>query len=221
VLRLLASLVPVAVAGALSTVPASITIIILLSPNPRRRALAFLIGTITGSVVIVGLSSVGLGFLSDIPRWNEDEFQAALGLLIGAFLIGYAVYLFRRKGTRESAMLGKITGRFQSARTWEFIGLGVGLNLRPKALVLAITAGALISVQEPSPIVETLLILGYAVVAQSAVVLPIAYWVRAPERAEGQLAAAYAWLQRNGRLVTAATILAIGVFIAGYSLLQL
>nr|WP_276606333.1 GAP family protein [Arthrobacter sp. CAU 1506] len=211
---------PVAVAGAMSTVPASITIVILLSSHPRRRALAFLIGTITGSVVIVGLSSVGLGFLSNIPRWNEDEFQAALGLVIGAFLIGYAVYLFRRKGTRESAMLGKITAKFQSARTWEFIGLGLGLNLRPKALVLAVTAGALISVQEPSALVRTLLVLGYAVLAQSAVVVPILYWVRSPERAEGQLAAVYAWLQRNGRIVTAATILAIGAFIIGYSLLQ-
>ncbi|TJY71461.1 hypothetical protein E4J89_04230 [Arthrobacter sp. CAU 1506] len=204
----------------MSTVPASITIVILLSSHPRRRALAFLIGTITGSVVIVGLSSVGLGFLSNIPRWNEDEFQAALGLVIGAFLIGYAVYLFRRKGTRESAMLGKITAKFQSARTWEFIGLGLGLNLRPKALVLAVTAGALISVQEPSALVRTLLVLGYAVLAQSAVVVPILYWVRSPERAEGQLAAVYAWLQRNGRIVTAATILAIGAFIIGYSLLQ-
>ncbi|WP_346763369.1 GAP family protein [Arthrobacter sp. CAU 1506] len=219
-LAVLVSLVPVAVAGAMSTVPASITIVILLSSHPRRRALAFLIGTITGSVVIVGLSSVGLGFLSNIPRWNEDEFQAALGLVIGAFLIGYAVYLFRRKGTRESAMLGKITAKFQSARTWEFIGLGLGLNLRPKALVLAVTAGALISVQEPSALVRTLLVLGYAVLAQSAVVVPILYWVRSPERAEGQLAAVYAWLQRNGRIVTAATILAIGAFIIGYSLLQ-
>jgi len=202
-------------------VPASITIIILLSPHPRRRALAFLIGTLAGSVVIVGFSSVGLGFMPVIPRWNEDELKAALGLLIGAFLIGYAVYLFRRKGTGESAMLGKITARFQSARTWEFIGLGLGLNLRPKALLLAITAGVLISVQEPSPLEGILLVLGYAVVAQSAVVLPITYWVRAPERAEGQLAAANAWLQRNGRMVTAVTILAIGAFIGVYSLLQL
>ncbi|MEV7646630.1 GAP family protein [Arthrobacter sp. NPDC089319] len=220
-LQLIVSLVPVAVAGAMSTVPASITIIILLSPRPRRRALAFLISTIAGSVVIVGLSSVGLGLMPVIPRWNEDELTAALGLVIGAFLIGYAVYLFRRKGTGESAMLGKITARFQSARTWEFIGLGLGLNLRPKALLLAITAGVLISVQEPSPLAGALLVLGYAVVAQSAVVLPITYWVRAPERAEGQLAAAYAWLQRNGRLVTAVTMLAIGAFIGGYSLLQL
>lgn len=219
-LGVLVSLVPVAVAGAMSTVPASITIVILLSPQPRRRALAFLLGTITGSVVIVGLSSVGLGFLSNIPRWNEDEFQAALGLVIGAFLIGYAAYLFSRKGTRESAMLGKITAKFQSARTWEFIGLGLGLNLRPKALVLAVTAGALISVQEPSALTWTLLVLGYAVLTQSAVVVPIVYWVRSPERAEGQLAALYAWLQRNGRMVTAATILAIGAFIAGYSLVQ-
>lgn len=220
VLSNLAALVPLALAGAMSTVPASITIMILLSPKPRRAALSFLIGTVAGSIVIVGLSSLGLRFLPIRPGREQDLLLAVLGLLIGVFLIGYSVYLFNRKSQTESALLGKLKSRFQSARPWEYIVLGVGLNLRPKAILLAVTAGALISVQDPPLLQGTLFVLGYAAVAQSAVVLPITLWLYSPERAEVQLTAVFAWLQRNGRTITAVTVLVIGVFVAAYSLLQ-
>ena len=47
-----------ALAGAISTVPVSVTIMILLSPDPRRGALPFLIGSLAGSIVVVGLSAL-------------------------------------------------------------------------------------------------------------------------------------------------------------------
>lgn len=220
-LNVVASLALVAVAGAVSTVPVSLTIMILLSPNPRHGALPFLIGSLAGSIVIVGLSAVGLQLLPVRPKLNKDESVAMLGLLIGAFLVGYAIFLFARRSTTESAMLGKIKTRFHSARTWEFVALGLGLNLRPKALLLAVTAGAMISVREPELLPGTLFVLAYAAVAQSAVVVPIAIWLHSPERAEVQLTALYAWLQRNGRRIAASAALVIGLFIAGYSALQL
>ena len=66
-LSLVTSLVLFALAGAISTVPVSITIMILLSPDPRRGALPFLIGSVAGSIVVVGLSAVGLQFLPGRP----------------------------------------------------------------------------------------------------------------------------------------------------------
>lgn len=220
-LNVFASLALVAVAGAISTVPVSITIMILLSPDPRHGALPFLMGSLAGSIVVVGLAAVGLQLLPVRPKLNRDESVAMLGLLIGVFLVGYAIYLFVRRSTTESAMLGKIKARFQSARTWEFAVLGLGLNLRPKALLLAVTAGAMISVRDPQPLTGTLLVLAYAAVAQSAVVVPITIWLHSPERAEVQLTALYAWLQQNGRTIAASASLGIGLFIAGYSALQL
>ena len=47
-LNVLANLLLVALAGAMSTVPVSLTIMILLSPSPRRSALPFLIGSLAG-----------------------------------------------------------------------------------------------------------------------------------------------------------------------------
>jgi threonine/homoserine/homoserine lactone efflux protein len=187
VLNILANLVSVGLAGAMSTVPVSVTIMILLSPNPRRGALPFLIDSIAGSILVVGLSTVGLRFLPVRPELGQDVLLAWLGLLIGAALIVYAVYLFRRRSQTDGATLGKIKTRIQSARPWEFLALGLVLNLRPKAILLAVTAGALISVREPPPVQGTLLVLAYAAVAQSAVVVPIAIWLRSRSVPRGRL----------------------------------
>jgi threonine/homoserine/homoserine lactone efflux protein len=215
------SLVLFALAGAMSTVPVSVTIMILLSPNPRRGALPFLIGSLAGSVVVVGLAAVGLQFLPGRPRLRKDELVAQFAIVIGALLIAYSVYLLLSKSRRENATLGKMKSRFHSAPPWEFVVLGLGLNLRPKAILLAVTAGAVISVQELPPLEGSVLVLAYAAVAQSAVVIPVAMWLHSPERAQVPLTALYNWLQRHGRRIAAIVTLAIGLVIVGYSLLQL
>lgn len=220
-LSVIPSLVLFALAGAISTVPVSITIMILLSPDPRRGAVPFLVGSVAGSIVVVGLSAVGLQFLPGTPAWKQDELLAWLGFLIGFFLIAYALYLFGHRSQGDSAVLGKMKTRFQTARPWEFVVLGLGLNLRPKAILLAVTAGALISVREPPWLQGTLFVLAYATVTQSAIVVPIAVWMHSPERAEVPLTAIYTWMQRNGQTIAAIATLTIGVFIVGYTVVQL
>jgi hypothetical protein len=221
VLSVIPSLVLFAVAGAISTVPVSITIMILLSPEPRRGALPFLIGSVAGSIAVVAFSAVGLQFLPVRPSLHKDEILTGLGLLIGVFLIAYAGYLFKHSSQTDSALVGKLKTRFQSARPWEFVVLGLGLKLRPKAILLAVTAGALISVREPPLLQGTLYVLAYAVVAQSAVVVPIAVWLHSPERAEVPLTAIYTWMQRKGRTIAAIATLTVGVFIIAYTIIQL
>ncbi len=220
-LSTITSLVLFALAGAMSTVPVTVTIMILLSPNPRRGALPFLFGSLAGSIVVVGLSAVGLQFLPVRPRLRKDELVAQLAIVIGALLIAYSVYLLVSKSRRDNAVLGKMKSRFHSARPWEFVVLGLGLNLRPKAILLAVTAGAVISVQGLPPLEGSVLVLAYAAVAQSAVVIPVAVWLHSPERAQGPLTNLYNWLQRHGRRIAAIVTLAIGLLIVGYSLLQL
>nr|WP_237686218.1 GAP family protein [Arthrobacter jiangjiafuii] len=110
---------------------------------------------------------------------------------------------------------------FETARAWEFAVLGLGLNLRPKAILLAVAAGTMIGVRGQPPIEAAMLVLAYAAVAQSAVVVPIGIWLRSPDRAQDHLRALAAWMQRNGRTITAIVVLLIGVFLLGYNLLQL
>ena len=221
-LSTITSLVLFGLAGAMSTVPVSVTIMILLSPKPRRGALPFLIGSLAGSIVVVGLSAIGLQFIPGRPPLlRKDELLAQIALVIGAILIAYSVYLMVSKSRGENAMLGKMTSRFRAARPWEFVVLGLGLNLRPKAILLAVTAGAVISVQDVPPLEGAVLVLAYATVAQSAVVVPVAVWLHSPERAQVPLTTLYNWLQGHGRTIAAVVTLAIGLFLVGYGLVQL
>lgn len=219
-LNTVTSLALFALAGAISTVPVSITIMILLSPAPRRGAVPFLIGSVAGSIVVVGLSAVGLQFLPGRPR-RQDEVLGWISVGVGVLLLGYAAYLFWHGSQADNAVVGRMKARFQSARPWEFAVLGLGLNLRPKSVLLAVAAGAVISVQEPPWFEGTLLVLAYAVAVQSAVVAPISIWLHSPERAQAPLTAIYGWMQRNGRVIAAVATLAIGVLLVGYGVGQL
>lgn len=220
-LTLVTSLVLFAVAGAISTVPVSVTIMILLSPDPRRGARPFLTGSIAGSIVMVGLSAVGIQYLPISPELDGDTFLTWIGLMVGVILVGYATYLFGHRGRSDSTGPGRLKTRFIAARPWEFVVLGLGLNLRPKAILLAVSAGALISVRELPLLQGSLFVLAYAIVAQSAVVVPIAVWLHSPERAGVLLTALERWLQRHGRTIAATATLGIGMLLIGISVLQL
>lgn len=220
-LTLITSLASFAVAGAVSSVPVSITIMILLSPTPRHGALPFLFGSLAGSIVVVGLSALGLRFLPGRPSLNQLAVPAFLGIAAGAGLAAYAVYLFRRSPPVSAGRLEKLLTRLDSAQVWKFAALGVGLNLRPKAILLAVAAGGLIGMRDQPPVEAAVLVLAYAVVAQSAVVAPILVWLRSPDLAQDQLVALQAWMQRHGRTITAAISLAVGLFLVGYNIFQL
>lgn len=220
-LSLITSLVSVAVAGAVSSVPVSITIMILLSPQPRRGALPFLCGCLAGSIAVVGLSAVGLRLLPGRPQLDQITLPAVLCVLAGVGLTGYGVYLVRRKPRPSKGRVEKLRTRFEAAAIWEFAVLGLGMNLRPKAILLAVTAGALIGVRDLPPVEATVLVLAYAALAQSAVVVPIGVWLRSPDTAQTHLSALYSWMQAHGSTITAVAALVIGLFLVVYNLLQL
>ena len=220
-LATLASLAGYAVAGAMSSVPVSITILILLSPEPRNKAVPFLGGSLAGSLATIALSAAGLRLFPGRSVLDQVAFPAYLGIVAGAALMGYAAYLLRGTKRAGPGTVEKLRRRFESSRPWEYAALGVGLNLRPKAMLLAVAAGALIGVRNLTGIQSAALIAAYAVVAQSAVVGPVAYWLSSPERSRRRLAQLNGWLQRNGRKLTAGVVLAVGAFLAGYNLLQL
>lgn len=220
-LTLFAGILPLALAGAMSTVPVSITIMILLSPNAHRGALPFLIGSLSGAAAVVGLAAAGLQFLPIRGDKPQNVQLAVVGFVIAALLFGYSLYLFRRQRKTDNAMLAKIKAGLNSARPWKFLVSGLALNLRPKAVLLALTAGALIGIQNLQLLAGTMFVFGYALALQSAVLVPVVLWLRQPERADVVLTAVDAWMQRNSQTIAAATVMAIGAVIAGFSISRL
>ncbi|MCC9196672.1 GAP family protein [Arthrobacter sp. zg-Y820] len=95
-------------AGAVSSVPVSITVMILLSPTPRRGAVPFLCGSLAGSIVLVGLSAVGLHLPPARPSLNQVTVPAVLCIAVGAGLAVYGAYLVQRKPRAGKGRLDKL-----------------------------------------------------------------------------------------------------------------
>ncbi|WP_247828877.1 GAP family protein [Arthrobacter antioxidans] len=123
-LSLLISLLPVAFAGTMSTVPASVTIIILLSPNAQRGAWSFLIGSFAGALLLVGGAAVGLRSLPVREGPDQNVKLAIVGLVVAAVVIAYGIYLLSHTRSTDSAALSRMRTRVGSARPWEFLALG-------------------------------------------------------------------------------------------------
>ncbi|MHA7284177.1 GAP family protein [Arthrobacter sp. TMS2-4] len=217
VLSLLISLLPVAFAGTMSAVPASVTILILLSPNAHRGAWPFLAGSSAGTLVLVGVAAAGLRFLPAREGPDRNVMLAVVGLVVAACVVGYGIYLLSRTRRTDSAVLSRLRSRVGSARAWEFLVLGLALTLRPKAVLLSLTAGTLIGLQGLEPVASIVIVLAYVLIAQAQILVPIVLRIRRPDRADAMLRGLEAWLQRHSRTITGVTLLVAGLFIAWLS----
>ena len=86
-LSALGQLLPIALAVAVSSVPITLTILILLSPRRNRVAIPFLIGWVVGMAVVVVIAALGANAL---PIRSIRTTQKAIGIaeiIVGAGLL--------------------------------------------------------------------------------------------------------------------------------------
>jgi threonine/homoserine/homoserine lactone efflux protein len=217
----LGGLLPIAVAVAISSVPITATILILLSPNRNRTALPFLVGWVTGVAAVIILSALGASTLPGPSRRGDDPAIAVLEILIGAALIVLGVVNLRRGSRNEQTGLPRWLSAVDSFGALATFGIAVLLDLRPKGLLLGIAAGLALHAASVDPAETAMLISVYTVIATSTVVVPITASLIAPRRMEPRLIAARDWLARNGRILTSSMMFMIGVVIVGVGLTEL
>src|SRR3954468_24479686 len=100
--KALLQLIPLGVAAALSSVPITATIFILLSASRGRSGPAFLAGTVLGTFAAVTLATVAGQALPRRQR-HHDELVATLEVVVGAAMVLLGVItLARRDRTRSS-----------------------------------------------------------------------------------------------------------------------
>ena len=217
----LGGLLPIAVAVAISSVPITATILILLSPNRNRTALPFLVGWVTGVAAVIILSALGASTLPEPTRRGNDPVIAVLQILIGAALIVLGVVNLRRGSRNEQTGLPRWLSAVDSFGALATFGIAVLLDLRPKGLLLGIAAGLALHAASVDAAETAVLISVYTVIATSTVVVPITASLIAPRRMEPRLIAARDWLARNGRILTSSMMFMIGVVILGVGLTEL
>jgi hypothetical protein len=216
----LGGLLPIAVAAAISSVPITVTILILLSPNRNRAALPFLVGWVIGVAAVIVLSTLFASTLPQ-PRRGPDPATAALLMVVGVALIVLGIVNLRRDSQSEGTGLPGWLSRVDSFGGLVSFAVAVLLNLRPKGLLLGIAAGLALHAASVKADQIIVLIVIYTVIASSTVVVPIVASFLAPRRVEPKLIAARGWMTHNGRLLTSLMMFMIGVVILGYGLTQL
>lgn len=92
-------------------------------------------------------------------------------------------------------------------------GVALLLNIRPKALLLAIAAGLALHADAGSPTNAVLALTVYTVIGASTVAIPIVAAVAAPNRVERPLAATREWLVSHGNLITSVILMLVGVVV--------
>lgn len=207
-------ILPLAIVAAASSMPILAMFVILLSPRRSESALPFLAGWVLGCLVVLTL---GILAAQAVPIGRRPRSESAtigqLEILIGAALIILAVLAFLRRNRSRAGPLPAWVSKIDSFGALPAFGVGLALNLRPKALLLAAAAslvirGQKLALQESLPVIVI-----YTVIATSTVWVPTVMTLLFPDRMQARLNASRNWLAQNGLLVTAVAMALVGILI--------
>ena len=211
----LGQLFPLAIAAAVSTVPITITVLILLSDRRSIAAVPFLAGSVLGLAILLSLATI---LAHGLPAGRPRTPPTALGVLEIVFGVGLLVYglvsLRRRPETGETGERHSRLSRMESLGAGPAFALGLALNLRPKALLLVLAASLALRSQALGFELTAVVIAIYTLLATSTVVVPILLTLLAPSRMEPRLEATRRWMDANGPRLTAGLMLLVGAFLA-------
>ncbi len=218
-LSTMGSLLLVAVAMALSTVPITTTLIILLSPARKKSSVPFLVGWV-GSLCLVILGAAGGVLALPVSRRERMTAIAVAEIVVGLALVALGIFAWRGSNhvsSRLKSWLNNV-GSFGPVASF---GVGLAMGFRPKALLLGAAAGFALASNQLSD-TETAIAVGcYVVISASTVAFPIVWTLASPARIEPRLRAWQGWLDRNGPLLAGVTLIIIGVAIMGAGVLAL
>ena len=202
---------PLALAAALSSVPISATIFILLSEGRTRSGLAFLAGTVIGTFVAITLVTAVGQALPGRPR-RHAELIGKLEIALGIAMVLLGVFTLVR-GSAAKRTRFPLAGRRRLLGVVPVFGIGLALNLRPKAILLVAAAGLAISRAHLSLEESAVLVLVYTAVATCTVVVPIVLTILLPHMMEPRLLAAKEWIAAHSTGVSATLMILIGGFV--------
>jgi hypothetical protein len=213
-------LLPISIGVAFSSVPIMAMIVLLLAPRGQASGLAYLVG------YAVGLAGVTVGFtagLRAIPGGDAplSQFWVGVGeLVLGVVGVVFAMWSFRRERRRRRdgdapPAMPRWLQRLERVGVGTALLVGLVLNLRPKALVLATAAALALNAGELTPVTWTIDTAIYLAIGLSTVAAPVIVVWRSGARARPVLERAREWLARNSYIVTSVVIVMVGVVLIG------
>lgn len=218
ILQTLGPVLPIAVAVAISSVPITVTLVILLSTRHRGSALPFLIGWILGIVVLAVAFTFAATAIPSTATVKPETLAGIIQIVVGMALLAFVLVMWRRSPQvgheGEPRWLRSASG----LGPWTAFGLGVALNIRPKEILLCIALGVAMTAHPLTLADSTIILAIYTAIAGSSVGALVVFSLVDPKRAEPHLVTARSWLVKNNRIVSILIMLMIGVVIVGHGL---
>lgn len=218
VLQAIGLLLPLAVAMAISSVPIMAALMILLSPHSRSSSVAYLIGWVVGIAGLALLFAAGAMVVPEQTERGPNLGAGVIQIFIGVALEIFSIFMWRRGDKSALQELPKWLRVVSAVRPMQAFGFGVGLNLRPKSLLLTAVVGVVLSTQELLPM-EFVLVLGiYTLICASTVGVPVIYAFLRPLQAQPRLQQVRDWITQNNRIITILVMVIVGFVVIGHGL---
>ena len=222
-LNTIGQLLPVGIAAALSTVPVTVLLVIMMSPRRKVAAVPFALGCVIGTLIIVLVASLAAQFLPEPRQRRADEVAAVLELALGAALMLVGIRTWRRRHRSEEALPlpGWAASALDSVSAMRAFGLGLIIEFRPKSALLACVVSLQVHAAtraDPGPLAVIVI---YVIIATSTVTLPVLLTIISPERMEPRLAKAADTLTEDGPMISAIVLLMVGAVVIGSGLQDL
>jgi threonine/homoserine/homoserine lactone efflux protein len=209
VAELLARLIPLGLAGAVSPVATVACIALLGSRRPLANASAYVAGvtTVLAGVAAVALAVFGAGSASNAESSDiVNAFELAVGALL--VLVGLKQVLGRRDPDAPPPRWFNLLERLGPARAYAF-GIAIeATNIKRLALLLAGLSE--VSRAEVSTAQSAIAIALFVPLLELGLIAPIAVYAVLPSRSEAILARTRRWLLRHNRRILAVIFTLIG-----------
>lgn len=210
------------------TLLAAVTLMLLL-PSPKRLMLGYLLGAYTTSIS-VGLVIVFALHESSAVRTSQNTIGPVEDLVLGglALLIAFVLGTDRDRGLRERRERRKSArsdgGEEKEPMPLRLLGRGsprisfvVGLLLSFPGVAYLVALGHIDDLGAAT-IPTALLVIGFCLIQQTLLELPLVGYALAPDRTQDAVERLRAWLEQNGRRagIVAAAAIGIALVVRGF-----
>lgn len=214
------SILPQAIAVAISPVPIIAVILMLFSQRARSNGTAFLLGwvlalVVVGSVVLI-LADLGKVSAGGTPSTLAYVLKLLLGLLF--LLMAVRQWRSRPKEGEAARMPGWMAtiDTFTAGKAFGLSALLAGVN--PKNLALTLAAALSIAQANVSGAQPWIALAVFVILASLTVAVPVLYYLLAGPSAEKALASWKSWLVANNATVMFVLLLVLGMLLLGQGL---
>lgn len=219
-LATIGQMLPLVIAGALSSVPVIGVLTLLLGGRGAGPAVLYAAGYTAGVFAVTVVMTAVFGSVV-VPALHvrAAPLLGALEMLLGAVSAAAGVVLLRRPaGPDRNGATGRLTRLLATVRPAVAFAVGALLAFRPKSLLLAGGLGIVLGSAHVPAVPAVVLLGAAALVTTSTVSGPVVFALVRADQARAGLEAVRAWMARNARTVTVVVLVLIGTVFFGNGL---